>query len=225
MNTEQYLLIRKKQQEGLPNHRKQCFHCRQPLVNCYCSLLQRFDSKISFVILIHPIEVKRRIATGRMSHLLLENSYLIEGEDYSENQLVNQLIEDPNYQRYILYPGKEAVNLSQMTDAERFSKFSTHLPLRIFLIDGTWAKAKTMLRKSQNLQKLKQMAFIPDRPSTFRVRKQPKSNFFSTIEAIHQSIELLGQSQGFATENRTHDRLLKTFDSMVERQLQFGGSN
>ena len=68
---------------------------------------------------------------------------------------------------------------------------------------------------SKNLKNLPQICFTPERLSTFRVRKQPAPECVSTIEAIHQCIELLG------TENREHDKLLEVFDQLVEQQLVF----
>lgn len=204
-----------------PKYRNMCKVCVQPDFSCYCSQISTFDPNINFVILIHPIEVKRRIATGRMSHLILQNSYLIKGQDYTENELVNELINDTDYHSVILYPGQSSKNLSLMFNNEKQNLFPKNKKLRIFLIDGTWATAKKMIRQSKNLQTLQRICFSPVKASNFRVRKQPNPNCYSTIEAIHHTIELIGESCGFAVKDREHDNLLKAFDSMVERQLEF----
>jgi DTW domain-containing protein YfiP len=78
-----------------------------------------------------------------------------------------------------------------------------------------------MIRQSENLKSLPRICFSPAKPSNFRVRKQPHPNCYSTIEAIHHTIELVGASQGFSTDQREHDKLLTAFDFMVERQLNF----
>ena len=72
-----------------------------------------------------------------------------------------------------------------------------------------------------NLLALPRICFTPQKPSNFRVRKQPNSNCYSTIEAIHHTIDLLGDTQGFETKNRQHDGLLSVFNFMVENQLDF----
>lgn len=202
-------------------YREHCPVCIQPQTGCYCSYVRKFDPHISFVILIHPIEMRRRIATGRMSHLCLENSYLISGQNYSDNELVNSLIQDPGRHAVILYPGTDSRNLSVMSEDQRGQIAPSGKKLTVFVIDGTWATAKKMMRESQNLKALPQICFSPEKPSTFRVRKQPSDFCYSTIEAIHQTIELLGASQGFATAHRQHDNLLKVFEVMVERQLDY----
>lgn len=204
-----------------PKYRSMCKVCCQPDFGCYCSQLQTFDPNINFVILIHPIEVKRRIATGRMSHLILKDSYLIRGQEYNNNEQVNNLINDPEYHSVILYPGKNSKNLSLMFNNEKQNLFPKNKKLRIFLIDGTWATAKKMINRSKNLQTLPRICFSPAKASNFRVRKQPNANCYSTIEAIHHTIDLIGDSCGFAVNNREHDILLKVFDYMVEKQLTF----
>lgn len=221
MDLRQYLENRQKQFNQTPHYRDLCTTCIQPTFSCYCPDIQQFDPLINFVILIHPIEAKRRIATGRMSHLCLRDSHLIMGQDYSDNNDVNQLIEDPHFHSLILYPGALSENLTSLSEAEKVSRFPPQKKLRIFVIDGTWATAKKMVRQSTNLASLPRVCFSPQKPSTFRVRKQPHAACYSTIEAIHHTIELIGKTQGFDTSTREHDKLLHVFDSMVERQLEF----
>ncbi|MDX9731096.1 MAG: DTW domain-containing protein, partial [Bdellovibrionales bacterium] len=96
-----------------------CWTCRQPQTACYCARLRRFDSGIEFVILIHPIESRRRIATGRMSHLILENSHLIEGEEFSQDRRVQALLDRTDVYPTVLYPGKTAQDLGTLSAAER----------------------------------------------------------------------------------------------------------
>lgn len=201
--------------------RRQCHVCFQPEVQCYCSEIRPFDPKIIFAILIHPIEARRRIATGRMSHLCLKNSHLIVGEDYSNDSTVNRLIQDPRNHSVMLYPGARSVDLTPLAAEERSDLFPSHKNLVVFVIDGTWSKARKTVRMSQNLLGLPRIGFTPPAPSRFRVRKQPSSRCYSTIEAIHYTIELIGESRGFQSHLRAHDGLLEVFDRMVERQLVF----
>lgn len=221
MNLQTYLENRQSLMQQQPAHRVMCGTCLQPEMGCYCAYVKRFDPGLEFVILIHPIEVRRRIATGRMSSLCLENSYLISGEDYSLNDQVNALMTDPRFHNVILYPGVKSDNLTALTSEQRGKLFPEDKKLRLFVIDGTWATAKKMLRKSSNLQTLPKICFTPEKPSNFRVRRQPNSLCFSTIEAIHQSIELLASVSGYDLVSGQHDNLLYVFDKMVERQLDY----
>lgn len=196
-----------------------CLACFQPEFSCYCAQISSFDPKIKFMILIHPIEVKRRIATGRMSHLCLQNSQLIQGEEFDKNKEVDLVLNNSSIHSVILYPGRRATNLSGLEVSERKELIPSNKQLAVFVIDGTWTTAKKMLHRSPNLHSLPQVCFSPPKPSTFRVRKQPAPGCVSTIEAIHETIELLGPTQGYDTRMRAHDNLLQVFDSFVEQQL------
>lgn len=203
------------------SYRQLCLQCLQPEATCYCAHIRKFDPKMEFVILIHPLECRRRIATGRMSHLCLEKSYLIRGHDYSKNELVNDLLADPSREPVMLYPGVQSKNLTHCTADERATLFASDKILTVFVIDGTWATAKKMVKHSQNIKNLPRICFTPPGPSNFRVRKQPREGCYSTIEAIHHTIELLGSARGFDLQSRLHDGLLDTFSVMVEQQLEF----
>lgn len=219
MDVQRYLERREALRGQQERRRILCNSCLQPEFACYCRFIKTFDPKIKFVILIHPIEMHRRIATGRMAHLCLKNSRLIMGQDYSHCPEVNALLADPQNFPVILYPGPNSANLSEMSGAEKAELFPKGKKPVVFVIDGTWSTAGKTLRRSKNLFHLPRICFTPVKPSSFRVRKQPRGECYSTIEAIQHTIELIGDCCGFATQLRKHDQLLYAFDRMVEIQL------
>lgn len=170
------------------------------------------------MILIHAREAQKRIATGRISHLCLKDSELIQGYDYSDNLRVNELIQDNNYQCYVLYPGADSINISNSQTQQLVLPEGKRL--LIFVIDGTWTTARKTMQRSKNLQKIQKICFIPQKPSEFKLRKQPKPNFYSTIEAIHETIEILGTISNYNVTAGTHHRLLEVFKYMVEQQIE-----
>ena len=222
MDVESYLRARALR-ERTPDRRRRelCFTCLQPLRTCYCAHVRPFDPNLKFVILIHPLEVRRRIATGRMSHLCLQGSHLLMGYDFTYNSTLNDLLADPCHYPVVLYPGRNSVNLTSLTPPQRRNIFPPGREPLILVIDGTWGTAKKMLRRSRNLFSLPRICFSPEKPSHFRVRQQPKPECYSTIEAIHHVIELLGESRGFDLADNHHGNLLHVFDKMVEQQLDF----
>lgn len=221
MNIEAYKKRHEELKKAEPQFRQLCFQCMQPSFSCYCEHIRKFDPKIKFVILIHPIEMRRRIATGRMSHLSLENSQMVMGQDYSYDQQVNDIIDDPQNQCMVLYPGSTSINLSTLEKSDRSNLFYQNKAPVIFVIDGTWATAKKTMYLSQNLKRLPRLSFNLPHQSRFRVRKQPNAECFSTIEAIHHLIDLLGSRPGFDAEQNAHSSLIYVFNQMVEKQLKF----
>jgi DTW domain-containing protein YfiP len=198
-----------------------CPRCRRPHVGCYCALIEPFDSVPRFVILSQPREAKHRLGTGRMAHLGLANSLRFEGVDFSQHPLVNREIADPANAPMLLFPSRQAVNLSNLTSSERQRLTAAPRAPVVFVLDGTWKSVRKMMRLSDNLQRLPTICFEPPTPSAYGFRREPRPECYSTIEAIHQVIELFNDPNLKDPAARRHDRLLKSFHFMVATQLGF----
>ena len=220
MNRQQYEALKQERLRREWQPRPRCARCRRPPASCYCPHIRSFASSPEFVILIHKEEAKRGVATGRMSHLCLRNSRLIEGRTFGENAQVNAILRDPDIFPVLLYPAHGAINLSEFPQPERRKLFPENKRLVVFVIDATWGHARRMKRLSPNICGLPTICFTPPSESGFLVRKQPDPFFYSTIEAIHQIIDLFSPQ----TETR-HQNLLEVFAAMVETQLSFGHRN
>lgn len=188
---------------------------------CLCGLIQPFDTHTRFVILMHPKEAhKQKSGTGRLCHLALKNSRLHVGVDFTHDREVRALIEDPEYTSVLLFPGPQAVNLSQ----EGYRSLTGHRgKLQVFVVDGTWPLAGKILRLSENLRALPTVSFTPRQPSNFKFKKQPQAEYLSTLESIQLLLEL-GQEQGIEIVHRNIEQLPKIFERLVQIQLQGAGS-
>jgi DTW domain-containing protein YfiP len=202
--------------------RDTCLTCRRALVNCYCAKVRPFESNPAFVILIEPKEARHRFGTGRMAHHCLSNSLVIEGVDFTEHGRVNAILGDPNGYPMLLYPGSRSINLSNLAAEERAALIPADKKIVVFLLDGTWKTVRKMIRASHNLRRLPFISFEPPTPSNYRIRLQPRPYCYSSIEAIHQVIDLLAvANKGETTNARPHDNLLEVFDFSVGSQLQY----
>jgi DTW domain-containing protein YfiP len=198
-----------------------CARCRRPGVGCYCALIEPFESVPRFVILSQPREAKHRLGTGRMAHLGLGNSFWFEGIDFSQHPQINREIADPGNAPMLLFPSRQAVNLSKLTVTERRQLASGSRTLVVFVLDGTWKSVRKMMRLSDNLRQLPTICFAPPTPSAYGFRREPRPECYSTIEAIHQVIELFNGGVAAAAQPRRHDRLLAPFHFMVATQLAY----
>lgn len=165
------------------------------------------------VLLQHPKERKNTIGTARLTHLCLSNSVLIPGVEFDQDASVNGLVEDPGNFCVTLFPGEHSINVSE--NAGDFFGYRPGDPrtLVVFVIDGTWANAKSMLRNSLRIASLPQIRFTPTVPSNYRVRKQPNPLCLSTIEAVHQLIRVLNPE-------KDSDILVRLFGKMIDRQIE-----
>ncbi len=202
-----------------------CYRCRKAQVTCYCARLTPFEYSHPFVILVHPREARNSVGTGRMLHLSMPGSQLIEGHDFTHNSAINSIIKDPSLHPVLLYPSPSALNLNTCTPDEAHVAL-TQKRLALIIVDGTWDLARGMINRSPNLKALPQLKFVPIQPSRFEIRKQPAAHCLSTLETAHWLIERFAEL-GVAPlpEGRAHDGLLDTFMAMIKEQVAFAAGN
>ncbi len=201
----------------MPEHREECYTCRRVKANCLCGSIKPFNTRLRFVILMHEDEAKRqRTGTGRLSRLCLTNSELIIGNDFTLDARVNALIKDPACAPFVLYPGPKAANF-QTLGKDAFPPGKTPL---IFVIDGTWRSAKSILHKSKNVSALPRLSFAGNYLSQFKFKKQPLPHCVSTIEAIYHLCQE-AETAGHDEPRPQKEVLLTVFQKMVDTQLRY----
>jgi DTW domain-containing protein YfiP len=172
------------------------------------------------VLLMHPKEFKQeKAATGRLTHLCLSNSEIVVGTGFDETSRVGELRTDPRNRCVLLYPGKDAVNLSTADPAalDPFRRDAAERQLVVFILDATWALARKMLRLSPLLQQMPRVMFTPSAPSRYLIKQQPAPGCLSTLEAVHELLSAL-EAAGL---DRYPDRqqLLDLFARMQQFQI------
>ncbi len=189
----------------------------RPSTTCICKHISPFQTKTRFIILMHPKEYKKeKNGTGYMTQLQLENSEIIVGVDFTNNNRVNEILTKENSSSFLLYPGKDNFNLSIRKSSE-INSFMGNNP-HIFILDGTWPCARKMLKLSKNLQKIKRVSFDNKIKSKFIIKQQPESLCLSTIESVYTVLNLL--KEGDLEQCETKDFLIP-FEKMIEYQLDY----
>lgn len=197
-----------------------CYKCFRLSQNCLCHLIQPFETKIKFVILMHPMEAKKeKIGTGRVCLASLKNSQMIMGIDFTDDQEVNGLIQNPNNYCMTMYPGEKSINVSEHDVSPLKEKMDQEKTLVVFLIDGTWPCAKKMMKLSTNINQLPRVSFTSSKKSIFEIKEQPADFCLSTLESIHFFIEECNR-RGLENTNHEEDQMLNVFKEMIKFQIQ-----
>jgi DTW domain-containing protein YfiP len=165
---------------------------------------------------MHPKEYKEeKAATGRFTHLCLKNSEIHMGVCFDEHKAVQEMIRDPGNYPMLLYPGKDALRLSE-------NKFPTGLlsnrRLLVILLDATWRNARKMFNQSITLQKLPRLMIMPDQKSRYIIKKQPHDWCLSTLEAAHELLKAL-EKESLDTYERPN-QMLDLFAAMQHYQIE-----
>jgi DTW domain-containing protein YfiP len=173
-------------------------------VVCYCAALPRIETATKVVILQHPRERDMAIGTARMASLCLPNAALHVGLRWDDNPALAAAIADPGRPAILLYPGPGARDILTEPPAG---------PVTLVVVDGTWSQAKTLVRDNPILHALPRYAFAAPEASHYRIRKEPREEYCSTIEAV---MHALGALEGDPPKFRA---LLDPFHAMVDAQL------
>lgn len=163
---------------------------------------------------MHPMEYKKeKVGTGRFSHLILKNSRIIVDVGFDYNSEFQEVLKDEEYESYVLYPGEKSINLSDEGVVLSPKK------KQIFVIDGTWACAKKMMKLTTTLHHLPRVSFRTDRVSEFAVKHQPIPGCLSTSESLHQLLLEMNRLGLEKTEGQ-EENLMEVFRETVKQQLE-----
>lgn len=198
-----------------------CYRCFWPKNLCWCPTLRAMPTRTRFVFLMHPKEFKEEKAnTGRLTRLCLERGEIHMGIEFDTHEAVQSLLADPRNFPVLIYPGREALNLSTASAAELvpFRERLGERQLVVFLLDATWAGARKMLRLSPSLQRLSRMMFTPSAPSRYVIKQQPQAGCLSTLEATHELLLALEHSGLDSYPDKA--QLLDVFARMQDFQLK-----
>lgn len=195
--------------------RGECYVCRRAKKNCLCGGVKTFSTRMRFVILMHSEEAhKQRTGTARLAKMCLENALLLTGVDFTRNERVNALLQDPSYSPFVLYPGPEAVNFKTLGR----DKLTDGKNLLVFVIDGTWRGARSILNKSRNISALPRLSFSRGYTSRFLIKKQPLERCVSTIEAVYYLCKEAGEA-GYEKPDARTETLMTLFRELVAAQV------
>jgi len=157
-----------------PGH-EPCPRCRYQRRVCLCAEIPAVANRTRVVIVRHHLERHRSSNSGRLAHLALANSEIVEHGGTGGPATLPALDG-----AYLLYPlGAPAVAVPEPA------------PRQLVVLDATWSQARRMFRKLAPLRGLP-ILHVPggDRPVA-RLRASPGVGLVSTIEAIAGALRLL----------------------------------
>jgi len=166
--------------------------------------MPRVPTRTRVVVLQHPHERTHPFGTARLVALCMPNAAVhtayggLRGVLHCEVPLPADAA--------VLFPHATAQDLALLPAAEH--------PSTLVVLDGTWAHARRLYRDNPWLQRLRHVRLHPSAPSRYRIRREPREDYVSTIEAIVQALHVVEP----ATPGI--DRLLDAFDRMVDQQIE-----
>ncbi|HEX5051644.1 MAG TPA: tRNA-uridine aminocarboxypropyltransferase [Planctomycetota bacterium] len=183
-------------------HRRRCYRCLRPVAACYCAELPSIATRTEIVILQHPHERMHPFGTARLVDLCLPRSRTHVAYKALTGTLHHPI--DVPHDAVVLFPHANAIDLADLPPAER--------PTTVIALDGTWSHARRLHKENAWLQQHRHVRLQPE-PSRYRIRREPRADYVSTVEAIVGALRIL------EPDTAGLDGLLVAFDRMIDRQI------
>jgi len=183
--------------------RAYCYRCMKPEALCVCARLPRVENRTAVWVLQHPRERRHPIGTARLLALGLARVRV------DVTFLLGPRAAPPPIpaRAALLYPSPGARVLEELPPGER--------PQELIVLDGTWHHAHTLARDLGWLEGVPRVKLGHTEPSRYRIRKEPRAECVSTLEAVVAALRVL------EPDTPGLDALLASFDSMIDDQLAF----
>lgn len=186
--------------------RLRCAHCRRPVSHCLCACISRIPNRTRVLVLQHTDEAGHPLNTARLAVSGLANAQILVGEHFPQ---LDAIIASAT-RAVLLFPAKEG------HPVETAEPSTQAQPSLLIVPDGTWRKARRIVRANPALGSLPRFSLPAGEPSEYRIRKAREPAAVSTIEAIARSLSILEPAGGF-------ERLLIPFRALIEQQMQAMG--
>jgi len=110
------------------------------------------------------------------------------------------LLSDPQWRPYVVFPGEFVTPERVVTRLLPDTAINGQRPKRplFVLLDGTWAEAGKMFRKSPYLNHLPVLSLHPEQLSNYRLRRSSRSDHFCTSEVGALCLALAGEAHAAA---------------------------
>jgi DTW domain-containing protein YfiP len=194
-----------------------CPACGKPPGVCICDRVEAIATKLRVVILQHPQEDDALLGTAKLVDVTLPKAEIRVGLSWAS--LDHALgTRDADRDRWaVLAAAKLPAPIPESARAEpvvvidrkgRLRDLKRHGLEGIIVLDGTWSQAKTLWWRNAWLLKLPLVVLKPREPSIYgRLRKEPRKEWVSTLEAIGDVLPALGEPEAVRTSLR---KLLRT---------------
>jgi DTW domain-containing protein YfiP len=182
---------------------KKCPRCWFAQRVCLCAEVPAIATQTRIVIVRHHLERFRSSNSGRLAHLALTNSEIVEHGGSGGPAPLRELDG-----AWLLFPEGEPLHAAPVP-----------LPAKLVVLDATWSQARRMYRKLDVLRGLPLLRLPDDPMPRARLRESPGAGRVSTIEAIARALRLLEGEQAAAPLEQLFDVAVRRAQS-TGRRLQ-----
>ncbi|MCL1125150.1 tRNA-uridine aminocarboxypropyltransferase [Shewanella surugensis] len=185
--------------------RQICLKCQYPMIACLCESINVINITNEVIVLQDPNEVKHAKNTVKLLSLVIPQVKIVVGETPDDFASLISFLTHTQKAIYVIYPAKESACMDDIKpDKDAILLF----------LDGTWRKVFKMMSLNPWLNDFPALHLNLDAPSQYNIRKAPREDSLSTLEAVALSLQAIDKQNNI---NPLHQAL----NAMVDKQLQF----
>jgi DTW domain-containing protein YfiP len=169
-----------------------CAGCRLMSSHCVCALRPQPATRAGVCLVMGDIEALKPSNTGWLVADVVADTWAFGWSRTAVDAGLLALLADPQWQPVLVFPG-EFVPPGRVVTALPPTGEGGQRPLFV-LLDGTWAKARKMFRKSPYLDALPVLSLHPDQVSNYRLRRSARESHFCTSEVAALCLALAGET-------------------------------
>lgn len=181
-----------------------CPTCERPQKTCLCAEMVELECNYQLVILQDPTEAKHALSSAPLLAKSIRGARLLVGDVFQPESILGR---GWRKDTLLVYPGENSLH----RETARNTPFQN-----LILLDGTWRKARRLLHLNDWLKTLPHFALADSPASRYRIRKSPRPDGLSTIEAAALTLNTLQPDDDFSP-------ILKAFDAMIAHQIEAMG--
>ena len=170
-----------------------CGGCRLVPSHCLCHLRPSQQTVSGMCLLMSDIEALKPSNTGWLVADVLADTYAFGWTRTETDPALLALLADPQWQPYVVFPAEYVAPERVVHAVQEASGPSAKRPLFI-LLDGTWAEARKMFRKSLYLERFPVLSLSPSQLSRYQLRRSRRDDHFCTSEVAALCLELAGEA-------------------------------
>ena len=169
-----------------------CAGCRLPASHCACASRPRVPTRAGICLLMAPFEALKPSNTGWLVADVVPDTFAFAWSRLAVDPALLALLADPRWQPVVVFPREFARPEQVIDDLPSDATAPGRRPLFI-LLDGTWAEARKMFRKSPYLDALPVLGLHPEQRSRYQLRRSWHTHHLCTSEVAALCLALAGE--------------------------------
>lgn len=183
-----------------------CPNCERPVKTCLCSELVHLQCNYQVIILQDPKESKHALSSAPILAKSIIGTQLFVGEKFNPDEILGK---DWQQNSLLVFPQEN--NLTSTEAAKDNFKY-------LILLDGTWRKVSRLIHLNPWLSEIPSISINNNNSSEYLIRKSPREDGLSTIEAAVCILNDLHNST-------TYTPILSAFNKMINFQIKAMGND